>query len=174
MKGILKTLFLFFENINQIEKFKHYLNLQNANIKFTSEIEINESLSFLDIKIVVENNKFSTSGHCKPTFSDVFTDFGSFIPNSYKYVLIFTVLHRAFKLWNTFDLFHQEIEKLKEGIFRRNGYPVNVTDFSIKKYLDNLYFKKEVYLLASKKQLTFVLPSPDEKSLQLVRISLRQ
>ena len=46
---------LLFQNINQIKNFKYYLNLQHANIKFTSEIEMNNSLSFLNIKIVREN-----------------------------------------------------------------------------------------------------------------------
>ena len=95
--------FLLFQNINQIEKFKYYLNLQHANIKFTSETEMNNSLSFLDIKIVRENNKFTTSVYRKPTFSGVFTNFESFIPNSYKYALIFTLLHRAFKLCSNFE-----------------------------------------------------------------------
>ena len=92
--------FLLFQNINQIEKFKYYLNLQHANIKFTSEIEI-------DIKIVRYNNKFTTSFYHKPTFSGAFTNFENFIPNSYKYALSFTLLHRAFKVCSNFELFHQ-------------------------------------------------------------------
>ena len=79
---------------------------------------------------------------------------------------MFPLLHRVFKLWPNFEPFHQEIENLK-NIFRKNGYPVNFTDFCIKKYLDNLYVKKEVYLLASTNQLTCVLPFLVEKSLQL-------
>ena len=51
--------FLLFQNINQIEKLKYYLNLQHANIMFTPETEMDKSLSFLDIKIVRENNKFT-------------------------------------------------------------------------------------------------------------------
>ena len=81
---------------------------------------MNNSLSFLDFKIVRENNKFATSVYRKPTFSGVFTNFESFIPNSYKYDLIFTLLQRAFKLCSNFELFHQEIENLK-NIFRKNG-----------------------------------------------------
>ena len=89
---------------------------------FTSEIEMN-NLSILDMKIVGESIKFTTSLYCKPTFNSVFTSFESFIPNLYKYVLIFTLLHRAFKLCSNFDLFHQEIENLKT-IFRKNDYLV--------------------------------------------------
>ena len=95
----------------------------------------------------------------------MFTNYESFIPNSYKYALIFTLIYRAFKLCSNFKLFHPEVDNLK-NIFRKNGYPVNFTDICIKKYLDNLYVKKEVYLLAPKKQLTCV-PFLGKKSLQL-------
>ena len=81
---------LLFQNINQIQKFKYYLNLQHANIKFTSEIKINNLLSFLDINILRENNKFTASVYRKLTFSGLFTNFESFIPNLYKYALTFT------------------------------------------------------------------------------------
>ena len=60
-------------------------------------VKINNLLSFLDIKIIRDNNKFTTSVYRKPTFSGVLTNFESFVPNSYKYALIFTLLHRAFK-----------------------------------------------------------------------------
>ena len=48
-------------------------------------------------------------------------------------------------------------------IFRKNGYPVNFTDFCIMKYLN----KREVYLLAPKNQLTAFLPFLGKKSLPL-------
>ena len=132
--------FLLFQNINQIEKLKYYFNLQHANIKCTSEIEMNNSLSFLDIKIVQENNKSTTSVYCKPTFSGMFTNFESFVPDLYKHPLNFALLHRALKLCSYFELFHQETEHLK-NIFRNNGYLVNFNDFCIKKYVNNLYVK---------------------------------
>ena len=62
--------FVLFRSKDHVEKFRNYLNKQHKNIKFTSEIEENGSLSFLDIKISCENNKFVTSVYCKPTFSE--------------------------------------------------------------------------------------------------------
>ena len=56
--------FLLFQNTNQIEKFKYYLNLQHSNIKSTSET--NSSLLFLEIKVITEINKFTTSVYPKP------------------------------------------------------------------------------------------------------------
>lgn len=81
--------FLLFQSMNQIEKFRNNLNFQYANIKFTYEIENNNSLSFFDIKIISENKKFTTSVHVKPTFSGAFINSESFITNFYIYDLIF-------------------------------------------------------------------------------------
>ena len=74
---------------------------------------MNNLLPFLDIKIVRENNKFTTLVYRKTTVSGVFTDFASFVPNLHKSALIFMLLPRPFKLCSKFELFHQEIENLK-------------------------------------------------------------
>ena len=66
--------FLLFRSKHHIEKFRNYLNRQHKNIKFTSETENENCISFLDIKITRENNKFMTSVYRKPTFSGVFTN----------------------------------------------------------------------------------------------------
>ena len=114
--------FLLFHWKQHIEKFRNYLNRQHRNIKFTSETENENSISFLDIKIARNNNKFMTSVYREPTFSGVYNNFGSFIPKSYKYNFLFTLLHREFKICSNFESFHQEIDKLKP-IFKNNGYP---------------------------------------------------
>ena len=98
--------------MNLIENFSYYLNLQHTNRKLTSEM--NNSLSFLGIKIARENSKFTASVYRKPTFSGVVTNFESFIPNWYKYGIIFTLLHRPFRLCSNFELLRQEIENLKK------------------------------------------------------------
>ena len=158
--------FLLFCPKHQIKKFQNYLNRQHKNIKFTSDAENENSISCLDIKITRDNNKFMTSVYRKPTFSGVFTNFDSFIPKSYKYNLLFALLHRAFKLCSNFERFHQEIDKLKT-IFENNGYPKSFVDFCIKKYLDKIFIKKEVVLEASKKELIYVLPFLGKRSMQL-------
>ena len=67
--------FVLFRSKDHVEKFRNYLNKQHKNIKFTSEIEENGLLSFLDIKISRENNKFVTSVYRKPTFSGLSVTF---------------------------------------------------------------------------------------------------
>ena len=106
-------IFLLSWSKDHVEKFRNYLNKQHKNIKFTSEIEENGSLSFLDIKISRENNKFVASVYRKPTFSGVFTNFESFIPDNKN--------------------IRREIETLK-SILKRNSYPHNLVNHCIKKF----------------------------------------
>ena len=107
------------------------INKQHKNIKFTSEIEENGSLSFLYIKISRGNNKFVTSVYHKPTFSGVFTNFESFLPDIYKRGLIETLLNRSFRLRSNYENFHREIEPLK-SILKHNSYPHNLVNHCIK------------------------------------------
>ena len=121
---------------------------------------------FLDIKISKDNNKFTTSVYSKPTFSRVFTNFRSFISNSYLYNLLFTLLHRAFKLCSNFELFYHEIDKLMT-ISENNGYLKSFVGLCIKMYFDKVFIKKEVVMKASKIELICVLSFIGKKSLQL-------
>ena len=105
--------FLLFRSKHYIEKLQNYLNRQHKNDRFTFETENKNSISFLDIKISRDNNKFTTSVYRKLIFNGVFMNFESFIPKSYKYNLLFILLHSTFKLCSVFELFHQEIYKLK-------------------------------------------------------------
>ena len=77
-RGFVDNTFLLFRSKEHIEKFRLYLTCQHSNIKFTSEIEENNSISFLDIKINRDNYRFLTSVYRKPTFNGVFINFDSY------------------------------------------------------------------------------------------------
>ena len=62
--------------------------------------------------------------------------------------------------------FHQEIDKLKI-IYKNNGHAESFVYLCIKKFLDNIFVKKEIVLKASKKELIHILPFNGNKSLQL-------
>ena len=76
--------FLLFSSELHVTKFLNYMNSKHRNIKFTVELEENNSLAFLDIKIFRDSGKFQTSVYRKPRFSGVLTNFESFLPISYK------------------------------------------------------------------------------------------
>ena len=48
------------------------MNSRHPNMKFTSELEENDILPFLDIKVIRLNDMFVTSVYRKPTFSGVY------------------------------------------------------------------------------------------------------
>ena len=59
--------FLLFRSRHLIEKFRNYSNCQNRNIRFTSEIENENPILFLVIKLSRENNKASSRDHINTT-----------------------------------------------------------------------------------------------------------
>ena len=148
--------FLLFRSKHHIEKFQNYLNRQHKNIRFTSEIENENSIG------TITNSRLRFTAN-RP-LAEFLPTLGSFIPKSYKSSLLLTLLHRAFKLCSNFKLFHQKIDKLKT-IFENNGYPKSFV--CIKKYLDKVFIEKEVVLKASKKERYCVLPFIGNKSMQL-------
>ena len=122
--------FLLFRSREDLEKVS-YLKKQHKNISFTSEMEQNGLLSFLDIKINREKNKFVTLFYRKPTFSGLFKNFESFILKCYNRNLIDPLLYRGFTLCSNMEKFHQEINSLK-SVFKSNCYPKNIIDSCIK------------------------------------------
>ena len=78
------------------------------------------AFSSLDIKIIRNGNRLITSIFRKTafsgafaTFSEVFKNFNSFIPVTYKFGLVYTLLHRSFRLCSTYENFHEDIVTLK-------------------------------------------------------------
>ena len=50
-KKYVGNIFVLFRSPHHLEKFNEYLNTKHTNIKFTSEKEVNRSLTFLDVLI---------------------------------------------------------------------------------------------------------------------------
>ena len=90
--------FLLFRSLDHMPLFLSYLNRQHPNIFFSSELEKNGKLPFLDSEITRSNGRFSTSVYRKPTFTGLFTNFYSFVPLVYKRSLVCFLLHRIFHL----------------------------------------------------------------------------
>ena len=107
--------------------------------------------------MIRDHDKFVTSVRRKDTFSGVYTNFNSFIPEAYKRGLVLTLLYRGYRINSAFIGLHEEIVKLKD-ILRRNSYPPKFLDRCVFKFLNKLYVKRETVLTAPKKEVTIVLP----------------
>ena len=156
-------IFVLFSSLDQAEKFKKYLSSKHLNINFSLEKENEGRLSFLDVNIFREKGKFVTNVYRKKTFSGVYTNFDSFIPETYKTGLIKSLLFRCFNLCSDF---HHEIDILK-GILYKNSYPRDFVDKYIKEFLDRVLTRKVVVSTVPKKDLMIVLPYLGKLLLQI-------
>ena len=149
--------FLLFSDPSHIPLFLNYLNSQHSNISFTYEKETNNSLNFLDVLVERKDNAFFTSVYRKPTFTGLGLRYISFLPTPYKDNLIQCLIHRAYKISSTFNLFHQDVQKLRQ-FFSANFYPQFLFDIYLKKYLDNIFTPKLPVLSVPKLPIYIVLP----------------
>ena len=159
------NIIVLFRSRDHLFKFKDYLNKCHPSMKFSFEEEKNGKLSFLDVEVCREGNKFVTSVYRKPTFSGVYTHFDSFLPSTYKFGMIYTLTFRCFSLCSSWTKFHNELAILKD-IFLKNGYPASFIDRCFKTFLDKVYLKRPEVATVEKKTLTFVLPFLGDLSLQ--------
>ena len=58
---------------------------------FTIETDQRNKISFLDVNVIREQGKFTTSVNRKPTFSGVYSHFDSFLPDTYKIGMIYVL-----------------------------------------------------------------------------------
>ena len=158
--------FILFSSEDHVKKFHKYINSRHKNMVFTFEVEKNNSLAFLDVLITREETNFCTSLYRKPTFSGLYSNFKSFMPDSYKKGLIYTLLHRAFVLCCSWDKFHSEVCFLKE-IFRKNLFPEFFIDRCVKIFLDKLFTVKKVITTVPKKEVRICLPFLGKQSFEL-------
>ena len=118
--------------------FLNYLNRQHSSINFTMETEEDCCLSFLDVDIKRNKNKFSTSVYRKPTFSGLGISYFSFCSYRFKINSITTLLHRAFNICSNFHLLHHEFLFLR-NFFVQNGFPELLVQSKINKFLNSKY-----------------------------------
>ena len=150
-------IFVLCESVEQLERFKDYLNSKHSNINFTSELEKDGKLPFLDMLIDRNDGKIETSVYRKPTFTGVYTHFHSFLPSMYKFGLLSTILFRYFSICSTFQLFHLEVLEFK-NIFLRNGYSSKFIDVCIHKFLNKIFIKKIIVDTVPRRDYNIVLP----------------
>ena len=83
--------FSLFHKETEFQKFLNCLNSLHPSLKFTNEIETNNSLPFLDVLVTKSDNKFITSVYRKPIFTGQYIHWNSFGPKQRKANLIDTL-----------------------------------------------------------------------------------
>ena len=133
------------------------MSTRHANIRFNFEEESDNILPFLDVDVIRDVDKFSSTLHRKATFSGVYTHFESFMPDTYQRGLISTLLFRAHAICSSYKSLHEEVENLKK-IFAKNGYPSRFVDRCIFKFFNKIFETRVTITTVPKKEFLLVLP----------------
>ena len=128
-------IFVLFEGREQFIEFKNYLNSRHANIRFTEEVEKDDRLPFLDVEIFREDGHLHTTVYRKSSFTGLYSNFKSLLPQQYKKGLILSLLFRLYSICSNWALFHAAADQLK-CIMVQNGYPTFLFDKCISIFLN--------------------------------------
>ena len=136
--------FTFIKN-EEIENVKTILNGFHEDIKFTHEIEKEGSIAFLDVKITRKiNGQFITEVHRKKTDTNIYMNWKSFSPRSWKIGTLKGLFRRAFLVCSEQSGQNKEISFLKHVFTKINGYPSRVVNDTLYKVTKTINNEKEL------------------------------
>ena len=139
-KRYMDDTFLLFRSKQNIKMFFRYINSRHKNMSFTLEEESDNKLPFLDI-LVIRDNILTTRIYRKTTFSGLYSNFHSFLPEKYKSGLMHTLLFRIYTICSDRSKIYTEIGNLRK-FMRKNDYPSYFLDKCIKLFFDKVFCKK--------------------------------
>jgi len=140
-KRYVDDVFLLFNDVSHVKMFLDYVNSKHVNIQFTSEVEVNNSLSFLDIRLERDDKTFKTSVYRKPTFTGSGLNYLSFLPMMFKINAIRTLLYRCFHICSDWHSINRELQFL-ETFFLKNKFPMSVIQKQIRLFLNKMLCPK--------------------------------
>ena len=108
---------------------------RNSVLKFTVDKSIDSKMPFLDVDVDGSGGSFITQVYRKQTNTGHCLNGRSECPARYKTSVIRAYVRRALKTCSTWELIHQELERLKQ-IFANNGYDQNAVEQEIRRMLD--------------------------------------
>ena len=103
-------------------------------LTFTYERAVNCKLSFLDILVDNTSDRYIMSVYSKSTDAGKCLNYLSECPERYKISVIKSFIRRAWNTSSTVQLFHIEIQRVKQMLVN-NGYPNKLIDSTLSKFL---------------------------------------
>ncbi|XP_043469746.1 uncharacterized protein LOC122503318 [Leptopilina heterotoma] len=113
-------------------------NSYNRKLQFTVEKEKENSINFLDLKLIRDNNKIITNWYQKPISSDRLINYFSDHPLQQKKNIVYNLVDRAFSLSNKKFQF-DNLKKIK-NILKNNNYPSDFIEKHIKIRVNKIKF----------------------------------
>ena len=110
-----------------IEHVLPVLNSFHKNIKFLYEKKQNNSL-FFDVLLIRDGENLNTTVYGKDTHNDLYIQWNSFTPISWKRGTLKSLISRAYMVCSNETLLEKELKHLKHVFHKINGYPWLVID----------------------------------------------
>ena len=118
---------------DKVDMVKQRLNGFHKNIKFTHESEHNDALPFLDVLIRrSQNGELETSIYRKETNTDIYMNWYSYAPNTWKIATLKSLVKRAFLICLKPEYLQAELSHIKETFSEKNDYPIRLVEEIIK------------------------------------------
>ena len=118
-RGHVDDIFVLFRSRNHVLKFRDYLNKCHFNVKFSFEEEKNGKLSFLNVEVSREGNKFVSTAYRKPNFCGAYMHFYSFLSTTYKFGMNYILAFRYFSIYSNWTNFHDKLAFFLRHIFKK-------------------------------------------------------
>lgn len=122
---------------DQLQNVLDTFNSFHERIQFTHEIEKDSCLSFLDVNIIRNGQKFITNWFHKSTWSGRYINYWSHHPIQHKIGLIKGLIDHAILLAN--PEYRSENLNLIRNVLRRNGYPLDLISKVIRERISDIY-----------------------------------
>ena len=100
------------------------------------KLKKNKQLIFLDTLLTQTEQAIMTEVHTKTTSSGDCINYNSICSERYKTGVISGLLHRAYKISSNWQLFHQEVLRIKQ-LLTNNNFPQALIDKTINSFINN-------------------------------------
>ena len=123
----------------EVENVKSILNSFHEDIQFTHEIEKHCNIAFLDVSVTRKRDgTFLTSVHRKSTDTNIYMNWNSFAPRSWKIGTLKGLFRRAFLICSNKRALDSEIMHLKSVFTGINGYPSKIVHNTLNQIIKTL------------------------------------
>ena len=136
-----------------LEKLKQMMQ-DSSILKFTSEIEVNKSISFLDTEIKKARGHLETSVHIKETNSGECMNHRSIAPDKYKKSVINSFLSRAYKVSSSWQIFTKEVDRISQMLVN-NNFPQKLVQEAVHSFVNEKYTQQQVPTIDENSQINF-------------------
>ena len=111
-----------FPNPSSIDIFLTNLNNIHNRHQFTKELQIHNSLTFLDVFKEKTYSGIKTSTYHKPTKTNLQTKYTSFSPLHYKRNLVNNLSQRSYSIFNSYATIDSEFQSIKDTLLKTDTH----------------------------------------------------